>query len=73
MTDAEVIEKWNSEEFWSDFDEINARTGILIVDENMRNIDELEAVSYTHLAYFDFGTVNEIDIDFHSFTPFPYR
>ena len=44
MTDAEVIEKWNSEEFWSDFDEINARTGILIVDENMRNIDELEVL-----------------------------
>ena len=39
-----MIEKWNSEEFWSDFDEINARTGILIVDENMRNIDELEVL-----------------------------
>lgn len=44
MTDAEVIEKWNSEEFWSDFDEINARTGILIVDENMCNIAELEVL-----------------------------
>lgn len=44
MTDAEVIKEWNSEEFWSDFDEINARTGILIVDENMSNIDELETL-----------------------------
>lgn len=44
MTDAEVIENWNSEEFWSDFDEINARTGILIVDENMQNLDELETL-----------------------------
>lgn len=42
MTDAEVIEAWKSEEFWSDFDEIGVRTGILIVDENMQNIDELE-------------------------------
>lgn len=44
MTDAEVIENWNSQEFWSDFDEMNARTGILIVDENMCNIDELETL-----------------------------
>ena len=44
MTDAEVIKEWNSEEFWSDFAEINARTGILIVDENMSNIDELETL-----------------------------